>query len=147
MNLVDSNILLYAVNESERHHDEARSWLDLALGGAVTVGFPWLVLLAFLRLSTKREVFDFPLSVDQALDRVRLWLAQPVSTIVHPGARHFDILSGLLLITGGGGNLISDAHLAALAIEHRGTLVTYDTDFSRFPDLRWQRPSYLSGAR
>jgi toxin-antitoxin system PIN domain toxin len=143
VNLVDANVLLYAVNESERHHDEARAWLDSALNGAATVGFSWLVLLAFLRVSTKHEIFESPLTVEQALNRVRQWLLQPVSTVVQPGSRHLDILSGLLLLTGSGGNLTNDAHLAALALEHRGTLVTFDTDFSRFPDLRTRRPGDL----
>jgi toxin-antitoxin system PIN domain toxin len=141
VNLLDANVLLYAVNESDPHHVEARTWLDSALNGPATVGYSWMVLLAFLRLATKQTIFDAPLDVDQALERVRKWLAQPVSTIVEPGPRHFDLIAGLLQTTGAGGNLTNDAHLAALAIEHRATVVTYDTDFSRFPDLRWRRPA------
>jgi toxin-antitoxin system PIN domain toxin len=138
---VDANILLYAVNSAADRHREARSWLDGALSDGVTVGFSWVVLLAFLRLSTKVSLFPRPLPVDGALDRVRAWLAHPASVVIQPTPRHLDVLAGLVSATGTGGNLTSDAHLAALAVEHRATVVTYDRDFGRFPGVRWQEPA------
>lgn len=143
MKVVDANVLLYAVNESAEHHEEAVGWLDTALSGQSTVGFSWISLLTFLRLSTKIGSFPVPLSVDQALDRVQAWLTQPTSILVEPTARHFEGLSGLLMTLGTGGNLANDAHLAALAIEHRGEVITYDSDFGRFAGVTWVTPGSL----
>lgn len=141
MNLVDVNVLIYAVNEADPKHERTRAWLDTALNGQESVGFPWLSLLGFLRLATKVGLFPAPLPVDSALDRIRAWTGQPSAVIVHPTARHLDVLAGLLAEAGAGGNLVSDAHLAALAIEHNATLVTYDRDFGRFPGLRSRPPA------
>ncbi|MGH3943051.1 MAG: type II toxin-antitoxin system VapC family toxin [Pseudonocardiaceae bacterium] len=143
MKVVDANVLLYAVNESAEHHDEAVGWLDAALNGRSTVGFSWISLLAFLRLSTKIGLFPAPLTVDQAVDRVRAWLAQSTTVLLEPTAQHLEVLSGLLTPLGTGGNLVNDAHLAALAIEHRGEVVTYDSDFGRFPGVTWSTPEVL----
>lgn len=140
MRAVDANVLLHAVNSAADRHREARSWLDAALSGGATVGFSWVVLLAFLRLSTKAGLFPRPLPVDAALARVRAWLAQPTSVVLEPTPRHLEVLAGLVTTTGTGGNLTSDAHLAALAVEHRATVVTYDRDFGRFPGVSWQEP-------
>lgn len=140
MNVVDANVLLYAVNSDAERHDEARSWLDRSLSGRATVGFSWIVLLAFLRLSTKVGLFPSPLPVDGALARVRAWLAQPPGVVLEPTTRHLDVLSGLLAAAGTGGNLTSDAHLAALAVEHHATVITYDSDFGRFPGVEWRPP-------
>jgi len=138
--LVDANVLLYAVNESDPRHATTRAWLDGALNGAAPVGFAWLALLAFLRLSTKPGLFPAPLSAEEALARVRDWLAQPPAVVLEPTGRHLDVLAGLLLPLGTGGNLTSDAHLAALAVEHGATIVTYDPDFARFSGVRWEEP-------
>jgi toxin-antitoxin system PIN domain toxin len=143
MNVVDANVLLYAVNSSAHRHEEARSWLDRSLSGRATVGFSWIALLAFIRLSTKVGLFPSPLPVEGALARVRAWLDQPPSVVLEPTARHLHLLSGLLVDSGTGGNLTSDAHLAALALEHHGTVVTYDSDFGRFPGVRWRQPQDL----
>lgn len=140
MKLVDANILLYAVNEDAPHHQDSREWLDDALSGAATVGFSWIALLAFVRLSTKVGLFPTPLAVEEALDRVDAWLAQPAALVVEPTARHASLLAELLGTVGVGGNLVNDAHLAALAIEHRGDVVSYDNDFSRFPAVAWEVP-------
>lgn len=140
MNLVDANVLLYTVNEADPKHDQSRGWVDAALTGAETVGFAWPVLLAFLRLSTKVDLFPRPLTVVGALERIDQWTAQRASTIVNPTPRHLPLLSGLLAEVGAGGNLVSDAHLAALALEYDATVVTYDSDFGRFRGVRWQPP-------
>ena len=140
MKLVDANVLLYAVNEDAEHHEEARGWLDDALSGAASVGLAWVPVLAFLRLSTRVDLFPRPLSVSAAVDVVQDWLSQPSVEVVHPTARHLDVMGSLLAQVGSGGNLVSDAHLAALAVEHRAEIVSYDNDFSRFPGVRWERP-------
>jgi toxin-antitoxin system PIN domain toxin len=138
--LVDANVLIYAVNESSTHHEAARTWLDGALGGEETVGFAWSVLLAFVRLTTHPAVFAEPLDVDAATAIVRGWTDQPSARLVDPTPRHLDLLSGLLAESGTAGNLVSDAHLAALAIENDAVLVTFDSDFGRFTGLRTERP-------
>lgn len=140
MKVVDANVLIYAVNEADPKHEDARAWLDASLGGHEAIGFAWTVLLAFLRLSTKVGLFPSPLSVEDALERLRAWTAQPPSVILEPTPRHLDVVAGLLAPTGAGGNLVSDAHLAALALEHDASIVTYDTDFARFEGVRWARP-------
>lgn len=140
MNVVDANVLLYAVNTSAERHEQARGWLDEELGGGATVAFTWGVLLAFLRLSTKPGLFPRPLGVGPALDLVASWLGAPTSVVLEPTALHLSVLRSLLLGSGTGGNLTSDADLAALAVEHGATVVTYDNDFGRFPGVRWTSP-------
>ncbi len=140
MNLVDANVLIYARNRSDSRHEQSRNWLDAALGGDETVGFPWVSLLAFLRLATKIGLFPEPLSAQTALDQARTWLASPTAVIVEPTARHFEMLAGLVEAVGTGGNLVTDAHLATLAIEHRATIVSFDRDFARFPGVKYSEP-------
>lgn len=140
MNLVDANVLLYAVNRDARHHDVSRSWLDGALSGEDVVAFAWVALLAFVRLSTKAGLFPSPLSVEGALDRVHAWTTAAPAVIVEPTPDHAQILRRLLGGVGVGGNLVNDAHLAALAVEHRCTVVSYDNDFARFEGVSWQQP-------
>jgi toxin-antitoxin system PIN domain toxin len=140
VNLVDANVLLYAVNEDSQHHRAARGWLDAALGGATTVAWSWPVLLAFVRIATRPGIFARPLPVSTALDIVRGWLEAPSSVVIEPTPHHLEILATQLTETGAGGNLVSDAHLAALAIEHRATVVTFDRDFDRF-GVRTHRPA------
>lgn len=140
MRLVDANVLLYAVNRASPNQERSRAWLDGALAGREAVGFAWVVLLAFLRLSTHPAVFARPLDARQATDLVRTWLAQPAAMIVEPTSRHPEVLAGLLTETGSAGNLVNDAHLAALAIEHGATITTFDADFGRFPGVGWSPP-------
>ena len=140
MILLDANLLIYAVNSDAPLSRKAKSWVEAALSGPETVGFPWSVLLAFLRLTTRPGLFRHPLPIDTAFELVHSWLDQPSATIVHPGPRQLQILRELLLPLGTGGNLTSDAHLAALAIEHRAELCSSDSDFARFNGLNWRNP-------
>lgn len=141
MRLVDANVLIYAVNEASPQHEAARSWLDGALSGGETVGFAWSVVLAFLRLTTHPAVFAHPLEPDAATAIVRAWTDLPTARLIDPTPRHLDLLSGLLAEAGTAANLVNDAHLAVLAIEHDATLVTFDADFGRFRELRTERPA------
>lgn len=140
MKLPDANILIYAANTGSDRHRAARAWLEGVLSGSETVGFAWIVLLAFVRLTTKRNVFEVPYSLDEALDLVDSWLAQPCATVVQPGERHTQLMRELLGPVGTAGNLVNDAHLAALAIENGAELCSADNDFSRFPRLQWTDP-------
>jgi uncharacterized protein len=140
MILLDANILIYGVNADSPLNRKAKKWVESVLSGQETVGFPWNVLLAFLRLTTRPDLFRQPLSVGAAFDLMASWLDQPSATIVHPGSRHLSILRELLQPLGSGGNLTSDAHLAALAIEHGAELCSSDTDFARFHGLKWRNP-------
>jgi len=141
--LVDGNVLLYAVNRSTPHHDVSRTWLEDALRGATPVGLAWSSLLTFLRVSTHRAAFPTPLTVEEATRQLRSWLGAPAVVVIEPTARHADVLTGLLEASGTAGNLVPDAHLAALASEHAATIVTFDADFGRFDGVRWQRPVAL----
>jgi toxin-antitoxin system PIN domain toxin len=141
MQIVDANVLLYAVNPATANHRRARDWLDDALDGEETVGFTWIVLLAFIRLSTSATIFDRPLDASVAGDVVRGWLARPSAVVVEPTVRHLDILAGLLAEAGTAGNIVSDAHLAAIAVERDATVVSFDADFARFAGVRWKRPA------
>jgi uncharacterized protein len=138
--LLDANLLLYAIDEQAPRHRAARAWLEEQLGGRETTALSWTVLLAFLRLSTSPRVFVQPLAPDRAFDVIEAWLAQPSVTVLHPGDRHASVLRRLLAPLGMAGNLVSDAHLAALAIEHGAELCSCDTDFARFAGLRWIDP-------
>jgi uncharacterized protein len=138
--IVDANLLIYAVNRDAPLHERARTWLEQSISGRETVGLPWIVLLAFLRLTTRPGLFRRPLSVATALDLIGSWLERESVTLIHPGPRHYQVLRDLLLERGTGGNLTSDAHLAALAIEHGAQLCSLDGDFSRFPRLDWRNP-------
>jgi uncharacterized protein len=140
VNIVDANVLLYAVNEADPKHDVSRRWLDGALSAAEPVGFGWIVILAFLRLSTKVGLFPHPLELPEALATVRLWLAAAPSVILEPTPRHFEVFASLIGETGAGGNLTSDAHLATLAVELDAVVVTFDSDFERFAGVRRQEP-------
>ena len=140
MRVVDVNVLVYAANADAPHHEAARGWLDEALSGAATVGFAWMVVLGFVRLTTKPGVMERPATVDEAWDVVDEWLGAPSAVVVEPGARHASLVRELLRQVGTGGNLVNDAHLAALAIENRGAVVSFDHDLGRFRGVRWERP-------
>lgn len=136
----DLNLLVYAVDRRSPAHRATVQWWNGLLSGNETVGFSWTVLLGFVRLTTNRNVMLSPLSPGDALDYVDRWLALPVTTVIEPTTGHARVLRDLLAQVGTGGNLVSDAHLAALAIEHGGELCSADRDFGRFPGLRWTNP-------
>jgi len=140
MIIVDVNLLIYAVNEDSPNHKKAKSWLEAAISGTETVGLPWIVLLAFLRLTTRPGLFQKPLGVDDAFDVVDAWLQQPSVTVPESAARHLQTMRDLISPLGTGGNLTSDAHLAALAVEDRTALRSADNDFGKFSRLRWRNP-------
>lgn len=140
MKVVDLNLLLYAVNRDSHHHAPAKAWLERTLNGEEPVALPWVVLLGFLRLATSARVFPQPLAPAQAVAIVDRWLARPPVMTLAPGDEHWRILRDLLAGSGTAGNLTTDAHLAALAIEHGAELCSTDGDFARFRQLRWMNP-------
>jgi toxin-antitoxin system PIN domain toxin len=138
--VVDLNLLLYAVNRDSPHHSQAKAWLQEAMSGDERIALAWTVLLGFIRLTTSPKVLEHPLSVDDSLRTVDAWFSQPSVSPLEPGDSHWTILRDLLLETGSAGNLTTDAHLAALAIEHGAELCSTDADFGRFQRLRWTNP-------
>jgi toxin-antitoxin system PIN domain toxin len=140
MILVDANLLVYAHVSNLPQHDAAQAWLDDQLSGDLRVGLPWASLLAFLRLVSNPRVFEKPEPVSDAWLCVEMWLSQPSVWIPEPTEGHRSVLGSLLSYTGNRANLVPDAHLAALALEHGLELCSTDGDFARFPGLRWKNP-------
>lgn len=136
----DVNLLIYAYNSHSRQHEAARTWWEQLMNEPGTVGLPWVVILGFIRISTHPGILDSPLPVGGACSRVRSWLARPQTTLIHPGDRHANILFDFLEDVGSAGNLTTDAHLAALAVEHQAELHSTDADMGRFRGLRWMNP-------
>jgi uncharacterized protein len=139
----DINILVYAYNADAREHVRAREWWERTLTQSRPVGMPWITALGFIRISTHRSILNAPMFPKDAIRAVRAWLDVPRVQILTPGDRHAEILFGLLDRLGTAGNLTTDAHLAALAIEYQAELVSTDADFARFPGLRWFNPLQL----
>ncbi|MBV8714765.1 MAG: PIN domain-containing protein [Chloroflexi bacterium] len=140
MILVDANLLVYSHVASFPQHSRARDWLDEQLTGTTRVGLPWPSLLAFLRLVTNPRMFARPEPIAAAWAQVQAWLECDVAWIPQPGEDHTRLLAEQLTLPGVLANLVPDAHLAALAIEHGLTLCSTDGDFARFPRLRWSNP-------
>ena len=140
MNLPDANILIYAYDKFSPHHAGAKQWLEEALTGSAPVAFCWPTIVAFIRIVTNRKAMAKPLAAEDACAIVGSWLEEPLATIVLPTERHWTVFLRVLGEGQGAGPLVSDAHLAALAIEHGATLVTNDRDFSRFPGLEVEYP-------
>ncbi len=138
--LVDANLLLYATNSADPRHPPAAEWLTARLNGGRRVGIAWTSLIAFLRISTHPRVFPRPLDPRDAWRHVEDWLAVPVVWAPEPGVGHGPLLGELVTRHDVRGNLIPDAHLAALALEHGLMVCSADTDFARFPEVRWQDP-------
>jgi len=138
--LLDANVLLYAYDEKASEHPRARVWLEEALTGTRPVHLAWVAILAFLRISTDRKALTQPLSMQEAAAAVHDWLARPQVGFLNPGDRHWEILRMLLRDGQASSRLVTDAHLAALAVEHGATLCTTDRDFARFPGVRTLNP-------
>lgn len=138
--LLDANVLFYAIHKRAEQHEQAAAWLTEQLNGPRRIGFPWQSINAFLRIATHPRAFERPLAPNVAWDRVTDWLTAPVAWLPEPGPEYQRIFGELIRAYDIHGNLIPDAALAALAIEHGVTLVSTDTDFARFRELRWENP-------
>ena len=137
MTIPDLNVLIYAADADSSRHTEARAWLEAAINeGKEELGLPLVVSLGFLRLMTNPRVFRSPLSIDAALEWLSALRSARGVVELQPGKAHMGILGHLLLVAGTGGNLTTDAHLAALALENEATIVTGDRDFGRFPGVK-----------
>jgi len=140
MILVDANILLYAEDSLSSYHKQARKWWDDQLSGSDPVCLCWTVISAFIRIGTNPRVFENPLSIDQALARIQSWFDQPCTRIVRPTAHHWQTFQQMLNQGQAPANLVTDAHLAALAIDNGCAVASTDADFARFPKLKWINP-------
>lgn len=140
MIVVDANLLVYALHADMPKHAAARSWLEQCLSGEEPLALCWVVILAVMRICTNARLFPGAISTEQAVAVIQAWLDHPTVVLLQPGPNHWDILSGLLRQAGTAGNLTMDAHLAALALEHEGTVHSCDADFRRFPGLRLINP-------
>jgi toxin-antitoxin system PIN domain toxin len=138
--LVDVNLLIYATSARAKQHEVARDWLDAQLNGTSRVGLPWASLLGFLRITTNRRAFSDAISMEAAWGQIEAWLGCDPVWIPQPTDRHAEVLGSLCAQSGILGDLVSDAHLAALAIEHGLTLCSSDGDFARFRELKWINP-------
>lgn len=143
MILVDANILLYAEDSLSPLHQKARVWWDEQLSQSGPICLCWPVLSAFIRIGTNPRVFEHPLSLEQALARVQSWMEQPCTRVIRPTEQHWTIFQMMLKNGQAVANLVTDAHLAALAIEHGCDLASTDSDFARFPKLKWINPLSL----
>lgn len=141
MIIPDVNILVYAYNKDAKQHKVSKEWWERTLAQPQPVGLPWVTILGFIRISTQRRIIERPMFPQDAIGRVRSWLDLPNVQVISPGEEHAEILFRLIDEVGTAGDLTTDAHLAALAIEHRGQLVSTDSDFARFRGLRWFNPT------
>jgi uncharacterized protein len=137
----DTNVLVHAGSRQAREHRQAFEWLLAALRGHEPVGFAWTVVIAFIRLITNPRVFPTTLDVRRAMGLAELWLSAAPAVIIEPIPGHLPRLSGLLAQSGTAGNLVNDADLAALALEHDATIVSFDRDFQRFEGVRSRVPA------
>lgn len=136
----DVNLLIYAYNTDAPLHASAKAWWESLLNSEQLVGLPWVVALGFVRLMTHRAVLVTPLEPQRAVEHVRSWHRRPNVSVLEPGPRHLELLDRLFEALGTAGKLTTDAHLAALAIEHQCELCSNDVDFARFSGLRWHNP-------
>lgn len=140
MILPDINLLVFALDRHSPHHPKALAWWNGCLTAAAPVCLPWLVILGVVRILGNPRIYPKPAPADRVLDRFEQWLALPHVHLIDPPANHLATLRNLLRITGTGGDLTSDAHLAAIALEKGLTVHSNDTDFARFPGLSWINP-------
>ena len=140
MILVDANLLLYAEDSLSEHHKAAKDWWDTQLSGSDPVGLCWPVINAFIRIATNPRLHQRPLTLKESSERVQSWLDQPCVRVIQPTDQHWTLFQQMLRGGNAVGNLVSDAHLAALAVEHNCVLYSTDADFSRFKGLKWKNP-------
>ena len=140
MIIPDINLLVYAYNSDAPFHDASKAWLESCLSGRKSVGFPWVVMLGFVRIMSSNAVLTDPMEPLEAFEHVRSWLTCTQTQIVNPGPRHLAILAEIMQESRASGRLTTDAHLAAIAIETQSELHSNDLDFARFPGLRWRDP-------
>ena len=141
MIIPDTNLLVYAYNSEASQHTAACQWWENLVTGNEGIGIPWEVSTAFIRLMTHPSVLTSPISTSNAIGHVREWFQHEHIEPVNPGADYIRHLYQLLQVVGRGGNLVPDAHIAAIAIEHKAEVHTYNVrDFARFPGLRWRNP-------
>lgn len=140
MIIPDINLLIYAYNDQDSHHQTAKTWWETRLNGTSPVGLPWIVSAGFIRIITHPKVLRSPIENVEAIEIVKSWLDQPCVRTPNPGPDHAELLFRFLTECGTAGNLTTDAQLAAIAVEHQATLCSNDTDFSRFSGLRWKNP-------
>ena len=136
----DVNLLVYAYNDGTPFHESARSWWEGLVNGTERVGVPWVVATGFVRLLTHRSVRERPATPVQAVDYVEEWFQFPGVTPLNPGREHLTLFRRALAAAGVGADLVTDAHVAALAMEHQAEVHSNDADFGRFPGLRWRNP-------
>lgn len=136
----DVNLLVYAYNSDAPEHRGARAWLENLLSGIEPVALAWVTILGFVRIMTSRRILIDPMTVPEATGHVRSWLERPQVRILHPGPTHLDLLEDLARHAGAAGEITTDLHLAALAIEHQAELHSNDSDFARMRGLRWRNP-------
>jgi toxin-antitoxin system PIN domain toxin len=140
MIIPDINLLLYAYDTGSPYHSKAAAWWQRCLSGTEPVGLPLVVVFGFVRIGTSARVYQNPMTPAEASGHVRSWLARPSARIAEPGPDHTWQVLKLLEALGAAGNLVTDAQIAALTLEHGAVLHTADTDFLRFPGLRWFNP-------
>ena len=143
MIIPDLNLLLYTYNQESPFHDDAQNWWEGLVNGREQVGISWTVVTGFLRLMTRRTMMTRPATPAQAVNFVHEWFRQPHIAPLNPGPQHLRILGELLAAVGTGGNLVVDAHIAALAMENGAEVHSNDSDFGRFSGLRWRNPLQL----
>ena len=136
----DLNLLVYAYNDGAPHHRAARRWWEDLINGAERVGVPWIVATGFIRLMTHPRALTSPIALADAVGHLGDRFRYAHVTPINPGAGHLTHLQQTLAKAGVGANLVTDAHIAALAIEYQAEVHSNDGDFSRFPGLRWRNP-------
>ncbi len=147
MIIPDVNLLVYAYDSKSPWHTQAAAWWSSCLSGSGSIGLCWVVALGFLRLWTNPKVFENPMSMDQAIGHVESWLQRPMVRIVHPGPKHAELVFDFLRAEGKGGNVITDAHIATIALEVRGVVHTTDTDFWRFRGVKCVNPLHKESGK
>lgn len=140
MILPDANLILYAFIKDFPQHQKSKAWLERTINDEETIGLAWQVITAFIRIGTNPKIFKTPMTIKQVEDRIGLLQSYSNVVVIAPSEKHWQIFLKLLKDTNATGDLVMDAHLAALAIEHNARIATTDSDFKIFPDLNFFNP-------